>query len=651
MSAAISTTSTDSSHLNEVLGVLGDIATRSLDGDYLYRGEPRCYNEVSSSLYREYKNIEAEYFDINSVQNEILEAAKSFTAFTDDEDTLTQLQHFGYSTNLIDFTNDYLIALYFACNSHLTSDGRVLLLERETYPTIAPRHPQNRVRAQKSIFVRPPSGTIDPSETVIIPHHLKEPILGYLRKCHNIAMSTIYNDLHGFIKYYSEHRSAYAAFYLGLTHSNRGDYEGAIPYYSESIKLNPEVHVPYHNRGTAYGELQMHDLALADYDRALDLSPKSCGTYSNRGNLHLQMSNLDLAYQDFRTALDIEPTHLPSHVGLGNVLFARGSYVQAIGEHSVAIGLEPENKQALANRGEAYSSSGHPDLAIRDFEKVLSLDSTFVGIHSNIGKAYAFKGDHDKAIRHYDLEIALKPTALAYSNRAAAWIAMREYGRAIDDSKTAIDLDEKYDSAYLNRAIALNAKGLHKEAISDADRVMELVPKSAPAYNTRGDAYRGMGRVELALKDFSRAISIDPSQAMYFNNRGTIYIEHEDITQAICDFDRAIELDPEVFIYYVNRGTAWRACGFHDRAIDDYSMAIRLEETFAISHFGRGICWLTLKDWTKAETDFDKSTRYGLSVEDVFRIEEVSVPYFERKHSLSLPSNIVRMLTGNASGS
>ena len=65
--------------------------------------------QVSSGLYRKYEKIAADNFDIGIVQREMLQTAKEFVGETgeDDNEILDQLQHFGYSTNLIDFTTDY----------------------------------------------------------------------------------------------------------------------------------------------------------------------------------------------------------------------------------------------------------------------------------------------------------------------------------------------------------------------------------------------------------------------------------------------------------------------------------------------------------------------------------------------------------------
>ena len=44
---------TQKTELNRILEIIGKIAKISADGDYIYRGEPECYKEISSTLYRQ----------------------------------------------------------------------------------------------------------------------------------------------------------------------------------------------------------------------------------------------------------------------------------------------------------------------------------------------------------------------------------------------------------------------------------------------------------------------------------------------------------------------------------------------------------------------------------------------------------------------
>ena len=106
--------------LNAVLEIIGKIAKKSDSGNYIYRGEPENYDRVSSSLWRECeKKMRTEDFDIQAIEGLILESAKNYTSEQEEIEIWAELQHYGGHTNLIDFTTDSHIALFFAYDRFL----------------------------------------------------------------------------------------------------------------------------------------------------------------------------------------------------------------------------------------------------------------------------------------------------------------------------------------------------------------------------------------------------------------------------------------------------------------------------------------------------------------------------------------------------
>ena len=262
--------------------ILDKIKGRTADGDYIFRGETECHDEVSSNLYRELKStIGLESVDIGDFQDEILEQAKTYTDTTDKFEILTELQHYGGKTNLIDFTKDYKVALFFACYGSLGKPGRVIILPKtETIKQILkhPQHPKKRVIAQKSVFVQPPKGYIERERYVIIciPASLKFRILQHLYAEYNMDPKTIYNDIHGFISSHNSSWKSSKGFYNGLTSQNIGDeatdpeekqkaYERAIEHYTSSLDLEVEDAAVYNNRGNTYLDLDEVDKAMKCY--------------------------------------------------------------------------------------------------------------------------------------------------------------------------------------------------------------------------------------------------------------------------------------------------------------------------------------------------------------------------------------------------
>lgn len=298
------------SDMRAILEKIGEITAQTIDDDYIFRGESRCYGKVTSTLYRQYEDeIDARRMDIEIVQAAMLQDAKQYTDETDDFEILTQLQHHGGKTNLVDFTTDIHIALFFACSSFPEEDGRVILQRTRTVIREVARNPKNRVIAQKSVFVRPLKGFIEPEprKVISIPSRLKQPMLNYLRRHHGISTHTVYNDLHGFIAINNIHDQAYTAFYKGNTAlQEKKDYDGAIQHYNESVRLWPDISEPYGNRGIAYGRKGDREQALKDYGKAIELDPTNAFPYANRGNLHLQMDNYDQAVEDCSVALELD---------------------------------------------------------------------------------------------------------------------------------------------------------------------------------------------------------------------------------------------------------------------------------------------------------------------------------------------------------
>ena len=367
--------------LNRVLEKICEVAEKSTGGDYVYRGEPACYEKVSSTLYREYEGeIEAESFKIDVVQAEILDEARKYTRETaNDLEILTELQHHGGKTNLIDFTTDYLIALFFACDGEHEQAGRVVLLEKESdnYEVEKPPKTINRVESQKSIFVQASKGFVEPDEVVTVPKGLKQSMLNYLRKHHDISTETIYNDLHGFITKRSIHESAYTQFYKGMTCHDRGDsaktrtkkqewYDKSVEHYTEALALKPDLHVAYNNRGNAYFRKGEVDNAINDFTTAIELESVYAEAYINRGATYHQKGEVDNAINDFTTAIELNPDSAEAYINRGVTYHQKGEVDNAIKDLTTAIELKPDFAEAYCARGEAWMHRSEWDKAKAD---------------------------------------------------------------------------------------------------------------------------------------------------------------------------------------------------------------------------------------------------------------------------------------------
>ena len=540
---------TSNNNPRTVQDIIRAIETKSAGGGYIYRGEPEChkepphYGKVSSSLWREYGIGEV---DIEVVQAEMLSAAKKhigdlpqdfrvdFATFPNvaEENTdktinfeiLTQIQHYGGATNLIDFTTDYFIALFFACDGHHDERGRVILQKTEEIKNMInhPRNPRHRVIAQKSVFVRPPKGFIEPHEDdiVTIPANLKQSILHHLLMYHGISTETIYNDLYGFIRNQDIHGGAYTEFYRGLTCQKRGneatnseakqkEYEKSIGHYTKAIGLKPDFAEAYYNRGAAYSSKGDFERGIDDFNKAIDLDPDNANAYYNRGSAYSGKGDFERGIDDFNKAIDLNPNYA----------------------------------DAYNNRGNAYTGKGDYDRAIADFNKAIDLDPDNAIAYTNSGLVYEKQGDIARAIDDYTQAIQLKPdNAIAYYNRGIAYGKQGDIDRAIDDYTQAIQLKPDFAEAHCNRGSAYSSKGDFDRAIEDCTQSIQLKPNDANAYYNRGSAYSDKGDVDRAIEDYTRVIELNPNDANAYFNRGRMWLHLRESEKAKSDLMTARDM-------------------------------------------------------------------------------------------------------------
>ncbi|RHY37023.1 hypothetical protein DYB34_005397 [Aphanomyces astaci] len=121
---------------------------------------------------------------------------------------------------------------------------------------------------------------------------------------------------------------------------------------------------------------------------------------------------------------------------------------------NVQLGAAHQGSEATLSRAEDFKEKGNDAL-----------------------KAFKFP----LAVEMYTTAISLIPTAIYYSNRAAAHIKMESYGLALEDASESIKIDPSYIKAYYRRASANLPLGHLKDALRDYRTVVKMKPTSAEA--------------------------------------------------------------------------------------------------------------------------------------------------------------------------
>ncbi|CAF4147251.1 unnamed protein product [Adineta steineri] len=190
---------------------------------------------------------------------------------------------------------------------------------------------------------------------------------------------------------------------LGVVHWNQGDYEKAIWYYEEGLKIyqktlrsnHPAVAISYNNIGMVYGDMGEYSKALSYFEKALEIMQKTLPSnhpamaisYNNIGMVYGNMGEYSKALSYFEKALEIREKTLPAnHPDLATSYNSIGSVFNSMGEYSKAVSYYKKEVEMY----QKTLPSNHPSLATS---------------YNNIAELYYSMKDYSKALSY--LECAL----------------------------------------------------------------------------------------------------------------------------------------------------------------------------------------------------------------------------------------------------
>eukprot|EP01035_Chromulina_nebulosa_P027278 gene27278-35844_t len=95
----------------------------------------------------------------------------------------------------------------------------------------------------------------------------------------------------------------------------------------------------------------------------------------------------------------------------------------------------------------------------------------------NRGNQEFKNGNFPSAVKFYTKCLGLKSrNFIAFSNRAMAYIKMKEFHRALNDCDCALSIEPEHVKSLSRRASALNALGRHRAAVRDLTLALSLEP-------------------------------------------------------------------------------------------------------------------------------------------------------------------------------
>jgi tetratricopeptide (TPR) repeat protein len=181
---------------------------------------------------------------------------------------------------------------------------------------------------------------------------------------------------------------------LGNLLSTANEYEAAIASYDQALKLKPDYHQAWNNRGNALGNLGRFEEAIASYDQALKLKPDDHQAWNNRGNALGNLGRFEEAIASYDQALKLKPDYHQAWNNRGNTLGNLVRFEEAIASYDQALKLKPDKHEAWYGKACCYALQGNVEQTLENLQKAINLspdewrewaktDSDFDGIRED----------------------------------------------------------------------------------------------------------------------------------------------------------------------------------------------------------------------------------------------------------------------------
>jgi tetratricopeptide (TPR) repeat protein len=131
---------------------------------------------------------------------------------------------------------------------------------------------------------------------------------------------------------------------------NLGRLEEASASFDQALKIQPDFHQAWYNRGIPLFKLGRLEEAIASFDQALKIQPDDHQAWYNRGVALFKLGRLEEAIACFDQALQIKPDKDEAWYIRGYTLFKLGRYEEALASWERAIELGNQSSDVFFNR-------------------------------------------------------------------------------------------------------------------------------------------------------------------------------------------------------------------------------------------------------------------------------------------------------------
>lgn len=383
-------------------------------------------------------------------------------------------------------------------------------------------------------------------------------------------------------------------------HAKR-DYELALEFYEQAIKVRPEFAEAEYQKASALVALGRMPEAEKAYRRASELKPDWSMPPAALGLLLARLQGREReAEEALRRALAIDAKNSAALAALAGLRTRGGDTREALELWRRATAADERNAALWLARGAAEQAMKDPASALKSLERALALEPSNVGARLRRAGIYVETGDKERALEDIRaLEQATGSDVKVALNIAALY---GQLGRE-DDSRRIFDaLPEEAKNSDEGKKLfaALNARCVDTpESLAALEKLIETAPRNAGALACLGSLLRTTDP-QRALKYYEQAVQVESRNANYATGYAAVLIQLRKFSEAANILQRILQVAPDNYAAHANFATALYELKLYKQALVEYKWVGQARPDLAVVHYFIGAAHDNLGEYAEA---------------------------------------------------
>ncbi|XP_013776748.2 transmembrane and TPR repeat-containing protein CG4050-like [Limulus polyphemus] len=353
---------------------------------------------------------------------------------------------------------------------------------------------------------------------------------------------------------------------LGKVLEKQAQYEEALQYFQQAIRIQPDDIRGYLNSGWLFTLMKKYQEAELVYLKAKSLLPRSSRVKSSEARVtqtHLQLflnlaslisrnhTRLEEADALYQEAIKLRSDYTGAYLNRGDFLMKINRTKEAEAMYEQALQFDTHNPDLYHNLGVLLMDQNKNQEALTMFNRALEIDPDHE--QALVSSAILIQ-ESDMALHHKQLASERlqkivdggKQNELIYFNLGMLALENKDIHGAEQWLNKALQVRPNLRSALFNLALLLSEDGRPLEAFVYIKRLLQIQPDHVKGLILMGDIYAGhfedLGAAEECYK---KILQSDPANIQGLHNLCVVYYRRQQLVEAEACFQQAHLKSPD----------------------------------------------------------------------------------------------------------